>query len=234
MYARCQSPHLCSLLADSLTFVGASWVVQVVKNSPANGGVERYMGSIPGSGRSPGEGNGNPLQYSCLENPTGRGTYWPLWLTPQVTPYLLASPNSAGPPLWVAFHTLYFSVILCGKPLPCCLPSNSSRTVAETSQQVLTLLPLHSITSLCAWVVSHFSSIWLSATPWTIAQQAPLSMRFSRQEYWSELPFPSPRDLPPSGIEPVSLMSPALAGGSFTTEPPGKPLHHFTRPKIIC
>ena len=75
MYARCQSPHLCSLLADSLTFVGASWVVQVVKNSPANGGVERYMGSIPGSGRSPGEGNGNPLQYSCLKNPVDRGAW---------------------------------------------------------------------------------------------------------------------------------------------------------------
>ena len=90
------------------------------------------------------------------------------------------------------------------------------------------------LTSLCAWVLSHFSSIQLSGAPWTIAWQAPLSMRFSRQEYWSGLPFPSPRDLPHSGIKPVSLMSPALAGGFFTTEPPGKPLHHFTVPEIIC
>ena len=55
--------------------------------------------------------------------------------------------------------------------------------------------------------------------PWTVARQAPLSMGFSRQEYWSELPFPSPGDLPDSGIESAS---PALAGGFFTTEPTGK------------
>ena len=60
-------------------------------------------------------------------------------------------------------------------------------------------------------------------TPWTTAHQAPLSMGFPRQEYWSGLPFPSPGNLPHPGIEPVSLMSPALAGGFFTTEPPGKP-----------
>ena len=59
-----------------------------------------------------------------------------------------------------------------------------------------------------------------SATAGTVACQAPLSMGFSRQEYWSGLPFPSPGDLSDPGIEPVS---PALAGGFFTTEPPGKP-----------
>ena len=51
------------------------------------------------------------------------------------------------------------------------------------------------------------------ATPWTIANQAPLSMEFPRQEYWSGLPFPIPGDLSNPGIEPVSLVSPALAGG---------------------
>ena len=56
-------------------------------------------------------------------------------------------------------------------------------------------------------------------TPWTVAHQAPLSLGFPRQEYWSELPFPSPGDLPNPGIKPAS---PALAGGFFTTEPPGK------------
>ena len=54
-------------------------------------------------------------------------------------------------------------------------------------------------------------------TPWTIAHQAPLSMGFSRQEYWSRLPFPPPGDLSDSEIELVSL---ALAGGFFTTESP--------------
>ena len=57
-------------------------------------------------------------------------------------------------------------------------------------------------------------------TPWTVARQALLSMSFPRQEYWSELPFPSPGDFPNPGIESISL---ALAGGFFTTEPPGKP-----------
>ena len=65
------------------------------------------------------------------------------------------------------------------------------------------------------------SRVLLFATPGTRARQAPLTMGFSRQEYWSGLPFPSPGDLPNPGIEP---MYPALAGGFFTTEPPGKPL----------
>ena len=56
-----------------------------------------------------------------------------------------------------------------------------------------------------------------------VAHQAPLSMGFFRQEYWSWLPFPPPGDLPNPGIEPVSLESPALASRFFTTEPPGKP-----------
>ena len=66
-------------------------------------------------------------------------------------------------------------------------------------------------------LLSHFSRVRLFATPWTAALQAPLSMGFSRQEYWSGLPCPPPGDLPHPGIEPASLMSPALAGGFFTT-----------------
>ena len=61
------------------------------------------------------------------------------------------------------------------------------------------------------------------ATPWTAAYQAPPSMGFSRQEYWSGLPFPSPEDLPNPGTEPKSSASPALAGRFFTTAPLGKP-----------
>ena len=57
-------------------------------------------------------------------------------------------------------------------------------------------------------------------TPWTIARQAPLSMAFSRQEYWSGLPFPPPWDLPDLGISP---MSPALQADSLPSEPPGNP-----------
>ena len=66
---------------------------------------------------------------------------------------------------------------------------------------------------------------WLFATPWTAAHQSPSSLGFSRQEYWTELPFPSPGDLPGPEIEPMSLVSPELAGGFFTTESPGKPYH---------
>ena len=66
-------------------------------------------------------------------------------------------------------------------------------------------------------LLSCFSCDQLFATPWTVALQAPLSMGFSRQEYWSGLPFPSPGDLSNPGIEPVSLLSPALSGEFFTT-----------------
>ena len=55
---------------------GASQVVLVVKNPPANMGHARVVGLIPGLGRSPGEGNGNPLQYFCLEHPMDRGAWW--------------------------------------------------------------------------------------------------------------------------------------------------------------
>ena len=61
------------------------------------------------------------------------------------------------------------------------------------------------------------SCVRLSATPWTVACQAPLFMGFSRQEYCSGWPFPPPGDLPDPGIKPVSLASPALAGRFFTT-----------------
>ena len=61
-----------------------------------------------------------------------------------------------------------------------------------------------------------------SATPHAVAHQAPLSMGFSRQEYWSGLPFPAPGDLPNLEMEPMSPVSPALAGGFFTTALPGK------------
>ena len=62
-----------------------------------------------------------------------------------------------------------------------------------------------------------------SATSWTVARQAPLSVGFPRQEYCIGWPFIPPGDLPNPGIESPSPASPALAGGFFTTEPPGKP-----------
>ena len=69
------------------------------------------------------------------------------------------------------------------------------------------------------------SRVRLLVTPWTVARQAPLSMEFSRQEYWSGLSFPAVGDLPHPGIEPAS---PALSGRFFTTGPPGKPEFYFS------
>ena len=78
---------------------------------------------------------------------------------------------------------------------------------------------------MCCCLVTELSDSF--ATSWTVASLALLSMEFSRQEHWNRLPFPSPGDLPNPGIEPVSPMSPALAGKFFTTEPPGKPIMYM-------
>ena len=70
--------------------------------------------------------------------------------------------------------------------------------------------------------VKSLSRVRLFVTPWTVARQAPLSMGFSRQEYWSGLPFPSPGDFPNPGIKP---WSPVLQADALSSEPPGKPSH---------
>ena len=75
---------------------------------------------------------------------------------------------------------------------------------------------------MCVCMLSRFSHVQLFAALWTVALQAPLSMGFSRQEYWSALPCPPPGDLPDPGIKP-SPVSSALQEDSFTTEQPGKP-----------
>ena len=77
----------------------------------------------------------------------------------------------------------------------------------------------------CACVLSHLVMPDSFATPCTVAHQAPLSMEFLRQEYWSGFPFPTPGNFPVSGIEPTS---PALACRFFTTEPPRKPRYGHT------
>ena len=70
----------------------------------------------------------------------------------------------------------------------------------------------------------NFSVVSHSATPWTVAHQAPMSMEFLRQKYWSGLPFPSPGDLPDPGMELTSPASPSLTGGFFIPELLGKHL----------
>ena len=76
---------------------------------------------------------------------------------------------------------------------------------------------------ISVWVYMLSCSVMSdSYDPMTVAHQAPLSMGFSRQEYWSRLPFPPPGDLLDPGIEPTSFVFPAWAGAFFTTVPPGK------------
>ena len=70
------------------------------------------------------------------------------------------------------------------------------------------------------YVCESLSCVWLFVTPWTVAHQAPLSMEFSRQEYWSGLPFASPGDLPDPGMEPAS---PALQADSSPLSQQGSP-----------
>ena len=87
-------------------------------------------------------------------------------------------------------------------------------------------LLIHAISFLIYYIrkvrsVSHSAASQLFAIQWTVALQAPLSMEFSRQEYWSGLPFASPGDLPDPGIKGGS---PALQAGSLRSEPPGKPI----------
>ena len=96
---------------------------------------------------------------------------------------------------------------------------------------LLTAVPL--VHRWAAWhtvVVRVLSHVQLFMTPRTIARQTPLSVEFSRQEYWSGLPFPTPGDLPNPGIEPTS---PALAGSFFSTELHGKLLEHGSCPRNI-
>ena len=79
-------------------------------------------------------------------------------------------------------------------------------------------------TNVC--MPSHFSHVWLFVTLWTVAHQASLSIGFSRQEDWSGLPCPPPRDLPDPGIQPASLMPSVLAGGFFITRATWEPQNH--------
>ena len=88
------------------------------------------------------------------------------------------------------------------------------------------MAPSNTLLNLLSYLLSSFfigcvcvftQSCPTLCDPWTVAHQSPLSLEFSRPEYWSMLPFPSPGNLPNPGIKPVSLMSLVLAGGFFTT-----------------
>ena len=98
----------------------------------------------------------------------------------------------------------------------CILKAKS--TPLQKVQAILTFSKKVTV-GLYQWKCQPLSRVQLFVTPWTAAHQAPLSMEFSRQEYWSGLPFPSPGDLPHPGIKP---RSPTLQAASLPTEPTGK------------
>ena len=119
--------------------------------------------------------------------------------------------------------------------MPVCAPSQSAQEMVEDTHarwwawQNMHYLITYKVEQYCDCSTKTLSTIpdnqfakllsrvWLFATPWTIVRQAPLSMGFSRQEYWSGLPCPPLGDLPDPGIKPVSLLTPTLADRFFTT-----------------
>ena len=139
------------------------------------------------------------------------------WLRTQVLSNL-AAPTHSKPFSWSLTHLLQ-------------LPFLYHLWRWESEILIFVILQYtHGSVSMRACVLSHSSGVWLFVTTWMVACQAPLSMEFSRQEYWSGLPFSSPGVLPNPGIELASLMSPALAGRFFTTSATWKaqrPLHQY-------
>ena len=120
-----------------------------------------------------GEGNGNPLQCFCLENPRDKGAWWAaVYGVTQSRTWLKWLSSSSS-----SLHQLIL---------------NSSDLSILHSLSPLVIISLFSMSvSLLKVKVKSLSHVQLFVTPWTVAYQAPLSMGFSRQEYWSGLPFPS-------------------------------------------
>ena len=105
--------------------------------------------------------------------------------------------------------------------------ARGSHTSSESTDGLLSLFLVMCVCMLCA------RPCLALATPWAIARQTPLFMGFSRREYWSGLSFLTPGDLPNPEIEPMSLASPVLAGGLFTTAPLGSSISSYECGQII-
>ena len=181
----------------------------VSKESTCNAG---DLGLIPGSGRSPGEGNSNPLQYFCLENPTDRGVW-------EATVYGIARIGhdlAAKPPdpqlTQLAMYYCNRCIILFtqiiyknkhrkwrknfqsySKYLEKCSTTFGIQGLALSEQaRRVTYKRGREVGRWQSWSAQLLSRVRLFATPWTVAHRAPLSMGFSRWEYWCGVPFPTP------------------------------------------
>ena len=167
-------------------------------------------GFDPWVGKIPAVGNGNPLQYSCLGNPMDRGAWWATvhsitkcrtWLSDQARTHTHIQRRTI---IFLFFSSLYLQLSdeIWSSSLNTQWQHCLKLSTAEC--EIIQLCP-----TLC----------------WTVAFQAPPSMGFSRQEYWSGLPFPSTGDLPNPGLEP---RFPTLQADTLPSEPPGKPKYNFT------
>jgi len=166
------------------------------------------MGSIPGLERSPGEGNSNPLQYSCLENPVDGGAWWATVLMVSKSQTRLSN---------FQYHCLRVTLWVCDlvthscpsvwDPVDCSPSGSSVHGILQARILQWVAMPSSRGSSQthgsnpgllhCRWILyclSHHGSkkwkslsrVWLFVTPWTAACQAPPSMGFSRQEYWKQ------------------------------------------------
>ena len=158
-------------------------------------GVVKEMGLIPESGRSPGEGHGKPLRHSCLENPTDRGAWRAT--VPAAAKLLqscrtLCKPIDGSPP---------------GSLVPGILQARTLEWVAI------------SLSNAWKWKVKvkSLSHLRHLVTPWTAAHQAPLSVGFSRQEYWSGVPLPFGQDWNDIACMHACFMSTVGFGGCYTS-----------------
>ena len=140
-------------------------------------------------------------------------------------PGLWLGPFYFGPHVrWATFHITQW---MGRSSLPKC-----GSTVLPKFKQVLQALGFFlSSRKYTKERVSHSVVSDSLSTPWTVALQAPLSMEFSRQKYWSGLPFPSPGDIPNPGIEP---RTPALQADALPSEPPGKPPRNYMLLLLSC
>ena len=156
-----------------------------------------------------GEGNGNPLQCSCLENPRVGGAWWAAVYGVAQSRTRLKGLSSSMCKIFDRCVVKYLYMNIRHQK-----QNHKARCLSPEGEIQVCVCVCLCGTHIC---MCPFSHVQLSVTPWTVTHQAPLSMGFSRQEYWSELPFPSPGDLSDPGIKPPSLTSPALAGRFFTT-----------------
>ena len=145
------------------------------------------VGPIFGSGRSSGEGDGSPLQYSCLENPTDRGAWWATVCGVTKDLDMITKQQQQGKTKLLKMNsTVFIIMIYIANYIYVCV------CVLKNAKFHFLMTTCFCCGSCC----SAASHVRVFAAPWAVDLQAPLSMAFSRQEYCDGLPFPFLRDLP--------------------------------------